>query len=120
MSRTYKIGELAEEFGITLRTLRFYEDKGLIAPERMGSTRIYSELDRDRLRSILFCKRVGMSLAEIRQVVSHRHKEDDDAVDSDMLRLLFEQKLVELEKQRIATTAAIADLQHTLETLGRA
>lgn len=65
MVRTYSITELASEFGITPRAIRFYEDRGLIRPRRDGQTRIYREGDRHRLVAILRGKRLGFSLAEI-------------------------------------------------------
>lgn len=65
----YSISDLAEEFGVTARALRFYEDEGLLAPERQGLTRIYSKRDRARLAWILRGKRVGFSLAEIRDMI---------------------------------------------------
>lgn len=61
---TYSIGELAREFDITTRSIRFYEDQGLILPNRKGQTRIYNQRDRVRLRLILRGKRLGFSLAE--------------------------------------------------------
>jgi len=64
---TYSIGELAEEFGITSRTLRLYEEEGLLEPERDGTRRIYNERNRVRLRLILRGKRLGWSLSEIRE-----------------------------------------------------
>ena len=64
---TYTIGELAEEFGITLRTLRLYEEEGLLDPRREGTRRIYNERNRVRLRLILRGKRLGWSLSEIRE-----------------------------------------------------
>src|ERR1051325_7741420 len=67
--RTWTVGELADELGITTRTLRFYEAEGLIAPARAGSARVYDHRDRARLRLILRGKRFGMSLAEIREIV---------------------------------------------------
>ena len=67
--RTWTVGELADELGITTRTLRFYEAEGLIAPARAGSARIYDHRDRTRLRLILRGKRFGMSLSEIREIV---------------------------------------------------
>jgi DNA-binding transcriptional MerR regulator len=67
--RTWTVGELADELGITTRTLRFYEAEGLIAPARAGSARIYDHRDRARLRLILRGKRFGMSLSEIREIV---------------------------------------------------
>lgn len=65
----FKIGDLAKEFNVTLRTLRFYEDRGLITPKRSGSTRLYSVNDRSRLRLILLAKRVGFSLIEIHELM---------------------------------------------------
>ena len=61
---TFSIGELAREFDITTRSIRFYEDQGLILPNRKGQTRIYNQRDRVRLRLILRGKRLGFSLAE--------------------------------------------------------
>jgi DNA-binding transcriptional MerR regulator len=66
-NRTYAIGELAREFGITSRTLRLYEEEGLLDPQRDGTRRIYSERNRVRLRLILRGKRLGWSLSEIRE-----------------------------------------------------
>ena len=67
--RTYTITQLCDEFGVTARALRFYEDEGLISPERQGMARIYSWRDRARLAWILRGKRVGFSLAEIREMI---------------------------------------------------
>jgi len=68
-SRTWTVGELADELGITTRTLRFYEAEGLVAPARAGVARVYDHRDRARLRLILRGKRFGMSLSEIREIV---------------------------------------------------
>ena len=67
--RTWTVRELADELGVSLRTLRFYEAEGLISPRRAGVNRIYSQRDRARLRLILRGKRFGMSLAECREIV---------------------------------------------------
>ena len=67
--RTWTIGELAAEFDTTLRTLRFYEDRGLLRPERRGQTRVFSERDRVRLRLVLRGKRLGFGLDEIAAVL---------------------------------------------------
>jgi DNA-binding transcriptional MerR regulator len=67
--RTYSISELCDEFAVTARALRFYEDEGLIAPQRQGLSRIYSWRDRARLAWILRGKRVGFSLSEIREMI---------------------------------------------------
>ncbi|WP_448211227.1 MerR family transcriptional regulator [Colwellia sp. MEBiC06753] len=63
-AKTFAIGELAKEFDITTRSIRFYEDQGLITPTRRGQTRIYNQRDRVRLKLILRGKRLGFSLAE--------------------------------------------------------
>jgi DNA-binding transcriptional MerR regulator len=65
----YSIGELCAEFGVTGRALRFYEDERLLAPERRGTQRLYSERDRSRLAWILRGKRVGFSIADIRDLL---------------------------------------------------
>ena len=65
----FSISDLSTEFDVTARALRFYEDEGLIAPERRGTARIYSHRDRARLAWILRGKRVGFSLAEIREMI---------------------------------------------------
>ena len=67
-SATFAIGELAKEFEVTPRTLRLYEEEGLIRPHRAGTRRIFSERDRVRLRLILRGKRLGWSLAEIKEL----------------------------------------------------
>ncbi len=67
--RTYTITQLCEEFGVTARALRFYEDEGLIAPQRNGLARVYSWRDRARLAWILRGKRVGFSLSDIGEMI---------------------------------------------------
>lgn len=67
--QTYTITDLAREFGITPRAIRFYEDEGLLAPTRAGRNRVYSKRDRTRLRLILRGKRLGLSLAEIGEIL---------------------------------------------------
>lgn len=66
---TYTISELAREFALTTRAIRFYEDEGLIVPQRDGRTRIYTERDRVRIRLILRGKRLGLALAEIAEIL---------------------------------------------------
>jgi DNA-binding transcriptional MerR regulator len=69
VNRTWTIGELAAEFDTTLRTIRFYEDRGLLTPERAGTTRVFHDRDRVRLQLILRGKRLGFTLAEIAHVI---------------------------------------------------
>ena len=66
---TYSISELAHEFALTTRAIRFYEDEGMIAPERRGRVRVYHERERVRLKLILRGKRLGFSLSEIRELL---------------------------------------------------
>jgi DNA-binding transcriptional MerR regulator len=69
MAATYGIAELAREFGITMRAIRYYEDHGLIEPVRAGQRRVYTARDRVRLRLIMRGKRLGFSLFEIREML---------------------------------------------------
>ena len=104
--RTFRIGDLAREFDVTLRTLRFYEDKGLVTPERRGTTRIYSEGDRDRLQLALFCKRIGLPLKEIRTVLQkHEQPGTEDEIDAI------------LRRQRDALVAERGKIDATLEEI---
>ncbi len=106
----YKIGDLAREYGVSLRTLRFYEDRGLINPARSGTTRLYSHDDRERLRIALFCKRIGLSLDEIREVLDLQ--EQDGASDATgKVHRIYTSQLQALERQQTETSQTIADLQ---------
>jgi DNA-binding transcriptional MerR regulator len=67
-STTYSISDLAQEFALTTRAIRFYEDEGLLAPLRRGQTRIYGERERTRIKLILRGKRLGLALSEIREL----------------------------------------------------
>ena len=68
-SAVFTIGELATEFGVTTRTIRFYEDQGLLAPKRQGRNRVYDRRDRTRLKLALRGKRLGFALSEIREIL---------------------------------------------------
>ncbi|MGF1695227.1 MerR family DNA-binding transcriptional regulator [Vibrio lamellibrachiae] len=95
---TFKISELAKEFEITTRSIRFYEDMGLIYPTRNGSTRVYHHRDKIRLRLILRGKRLGFSLAEIRELFELY---DTDQCDSQLIKMLsiIEDKQDTLQRQ---------------------
>jgi DNA-binding transcriptional MerR regulator len=69
MSDLFSIGDLSREFGVTTRTIRFYEDQGLLSPTRNGQNRIYQARDRVRLKLILRGKRLGFSLKEINKLI---------------------------------------------------
>ena len=93
---TYTISELAEEFGITTRTIRFYEEKGLISPRREGQRRLYSPADRTRIRLILRGKRIGMTLQECVDFIDMYDPEHDNV---DQLHSLIED--VKRRRQRL-------------------
>lgn len=98
--RTYTIGELARLFEVTPRTIRFYEQEGLLAPERRGQTRIYHEKDRVRLKLTLRGKRLGFSLAEIREVVEmYDAMPDGNARQLKRLLEILADKRANLERQ---------------------
>ncbi|MEE9313811.1 MAG: MerR family transcriptional regulator [Rhizobiaceae bacterium] len=113
----YKIGDLAREFDVTLRTLRFYEDRGLIKPARQGTTRLYSSEDRERLRVALFCKRIGLTLSDIRKVLELHEINDDVPLAETKIRDVYASQLKTLEQQQIDTRATIADLQRKIENM---
>ena len=97
---SWSITELAEEFGVTLRTIRHYEDVGLIAPERRGTARVFHNRDRIRLRLILRGKRLGFSLAEIKELLDLYHV---DRTGNQQLRELLRRSrlhIADLEKKR--------------------
>ncbi|MBY5942941.1 MerR family DNA-binding transcriptional regulator [Halomonas sp. DP5N14-9] len=100
MSRTYSIGELAKMFEVTPRTIRFYEQEGLLAPLRQGQKRIYREKDRVRLKLTLRGKRLGFSLAEIREVVMmYDAMPDGNARQLKRLLEIIAEKRAELDRQ---------------------
>jgi DNA-binding transcriptional MerR regulator len=106
-TRTWTIGELAEEFSTTLRTIRFYEDRGLLTPERIGTTRIFHDRDRVRLQLILRGKRLGFTLDEIAHVINMY---DEAAGRRGQLEFL----VVDIEKRRQALLQKRRDLDEAL------
>lgn len=108
----FSIGDLSREFGITLRALRFYEDKGLLSPRRDGMTRLYSEADRRRLEVILKGKHLGFTLAEIRALVAaHDGQRDGQEAGLSLSRDRCLSQLAQLERQRTEIDAAILELR---------
>lgn len=109
--RIYSIAELAREFAVTARTIRFYEDEGLIKPRRQGLTRLYSTGDRAKLGWILRGKRLGFSLAEIKQLLD-LYNVDRTGVQQ-MRELLRRSRLhiADLERKRRDLDAQIGDFK---------
>lgn len=106
----FTVNQLAEDLGVTARAIRFYEAKGLIAPRRAGTTRVFDRRDRARLMLVLRGKRLGFSLASIREFLDLY---DADRTQAAQLRLLLEstrERIRELERQRV-------DLDQTLREL---
>ena len=118
--RFYSIGELCDEYGVTARALRFYEDENLISPERRGTARLYTDRDRARLTWILRGKRVGFSLAEIGELLDlydlGDHRETQRRVTIDRCK----ERIVSLRHQREDIDHTIQDLQTFVAQLGGA
>lgn len=113
--RTYTISELAREFEVTPRALRFYEDKGLLSPRREGLNRVYSHRDRGKLQLILRGKRVGFSLIEIKEMLD-LYKVDQRAQAQIALKK-YKARISALETQREDIDAAIESLHESIAQL---
>lgn len=116
-NKVFRIGDLAREFNVTLRTLRFYEDRGLLEPARSGSTRLYSADDRQRLKLILLAKRVGFSLSEIEEILKF---EDQGALTPERAAKLiskFRGQIPALNAQREEVEQALRDVDETIAFL---
>jgi DNA-binding transcriptional MerR regulator len=113
--RTYSITELCKEFDVTPRTLRFYEQKGLLSPARRGWTRLFSYRDRARLKLILRGKRVGFSLEEIKEMLDLYNLRDGQLTQLRVASTKMRERLSALQTQRVELEHAIEDLERTVE-----
>ncbi|MBD8893169.1 MerR family transcriptional regulator [Roseibium litorale] len=111
----FTIGDLAKEFKCTLRTLRFYEDKGLLNPKRDGLNRVYTRRDRARLKLVLMGKRVGFSLTEIRDMLDLYDLRDGQVTQLRVALSRFSDQIAVLEEQRRDIEQAIEELSRTVE-----
>lgn len=111
----FTIGDLAKEFGVSLRTLRFYEDKNLVNPHRDGMTRIYSRRDRARLKLILMGKRVGFSLKEIKEMLDLYNLKDGQSTQLKVALKRFNEQIALLERQKKDVEQAIEELTRTAD-----
>ncbi|PHS24113.1 MAG: transcriptional regulator [Robiginitomaculum sp.] len=110
-SSTWTISELAEEFSVTARALRFYEDKGLLTPTRHGQARVFSATDRARLRLILRGKRVGFSLEEIREMLDLESITSGSPQHLGVWLTRFRARIEVLKQQRRDIDGAIEELE---------
>ncbi|UKV13925.1 MerR family DNA-binding transcriptional regulator [Thalassospiraceae bacterium SW-3-3] len=116
MNDSYSITDLALEFDVTTRTIRFYEDQELIAPARQGQTRIYSQRDRVRLRLIMRGKRLGFSLKEIRDLLDLYDTDRSEIMQLTILVDKINERRDTLRKQRQDIDATLDELDKLEET----
>jgi DNA-binding transcriptional MerR regulator len=114
MQTVFTIGDLAGEFGVTLRTLRFYEDKDLLHPRREGQNRLYSRRDRARLKLILLGRRVGFSLNEIKEMVGSYELGDGSPPRLKTALRSFGTQVETLKRRKADVEQAIEELTHTM------
>lgn len=110
MTATFTISDLATEFCITIRAIRHYEDKGLLCPRREGTNRVFSNRDRVRLKLALRGKRLGFSLAEIRELFNLYDLARDE-------QLLLQEFLVKLERRRVLLEQQREDIEVMLNEI---
>ncbi|MGB0966415.1 MAG: MerR family transcriptional regulator [Litorivicinus sp.] len=110
MDDLFSINELADTFEISARAIRFYEDKGLLAPTRVGSRRVYTRRDRARLQLILRGKRLGFSLGEIAEYLDLYDQDPTQVAQSKLLLEKVAQRRSALEQQLVDIRDTLADL----------
>ncbi len=117
---SYTISDLSSEFNVTARALRFYEDQGLIAPDRQGLSRVYSKRDRARLAWILRAKRVGFSLAEIREMIDLYDVDDGRNLQRKVTLEKCRDRIELLKKQKEDINSAIMELTEFVDVVEQA
>lgn len=111
IKESYSISELAYEFGITTRAIRFYEDRGMLSPKREGQKRIYSPADRTRLKLILRGKRIGLSLEESFEIIQLYHQSPDSRKQLNKLLQAIEKQREVISQKKSALQAMEKELQ---------
>ena len=113
----FRIGDLAREFDLTLRTLRFYEDRGLLSPQRSRSTRLYSQKDRARLKVILLAKRVGFSLIEIQEIMTISDGIQPKEIQLEKVLAKFVNQIDVLKGQQVEVDNSLAELESAIASI---
>lgn len=113
----FTIRDLTKECGVTARTLRFYEEKGLLNPRRAGQERLYSRRDRARLKYVLMGKCVGFSLEEVREMLDLYDLGDGQATQLKVALAKFRERISRLEQQKTDIDRAIAELARASQTV---
>lgn len=111
MATTFSISQLAKEFDVTTRTIRYYEDKGLLMPQRDGKHRIYFAKDKVRLKLILRGKRVGFSLDEIKEIIDMYDRPDGQQKQTQLLLERIEERRQQLRQQQQDIELMISELE---------
>jgi len=106
----YTIGELAREFDVTPRAIRFYEDQGLLAPRRIGQRRVYAQRDRTRLKLTLRGKRLGLTLSEIRELIEMYEPGRDERPQLERFLAVLEAHKSALEQQRADLESQLTEI----------
>jgi DNA-binding transcriptional MerR regulator len=112
VNKTYSISDLANEFDITTRTIRFYEEKGYLKPKREGTRRIYSPTNRTSLRLILRGKRLGLSLDETADMIQMYGSPGNNRKQLEIFITRIDEKRAELERKQIDLKVMLDDLQN--------
>ncbi|WP_373080666.1 MerR family DNA-binding transcriptional regulator [Zhongshania sp.] len=111
--RTYSISDLASDFDVTTRTIRFYEEKGLLNPERKGQTRVYSAADRIKLKLIIRGKRMGLSLEDSKDIIEMYQPEHDNS--PQLMKLISK-----IRERQVLLKEQLRDIETMLEELNEA
>ena len=109
--QTYTISELAAEFGVTPRTIRHYEEQGLLSPGREGMVRVYSKRDRTRLKLTLRGKRLGLALADVRYLMDLYDTAPDESSQLEKFLVVLAQRRAALEQQREDLEEVLAEVK---------
>lgn len=120
VDKYYSITEMTREFGVSTRTLRFYEDEGLIQPERRGRTRLFRQADRRLIAEILRGRRIGFTVAEIREIIQVYREPPGEIGQLKLLMKRIEEKRDELRQKRKDIDDTLIELDHVEEAcIGR-